>query len=206
MAAAVSFLKAAAEGAGAPKNFETKALKNELAMSMVAAVSASICFVDAAQRLLGGDVFFEAGDCAVGAFVASGERFAIGGEEFGVGEEAAEHGDDSLVKGKDGAKGLGEILLGCAAADGLLQRLEGEEHVGEALFEDRQEEGEAIVEVDVEGGFGAAGLLGDGAGGGAGEAAGADESFGGGDDFGSSAWPAAGGFSLYRLLHAGSPV
>ncbi len=47
--------------------------------------------------------------------------------------------------------------------------------------------------MDVEGGFGAACLLGDGTGGDVGEATGADELFGSGDDLGSAAGAASGG-------------
>ena len=158
--------------------------------------------MDAAKSLFREDVLLQPCDCAVGAFVARAERFAIGSEELGFGEEATQHRDDALMKGKNGAKRAGHILLRRAGADGLLQCLEGEEHVGEALFEDGQEESEAVVEVDVEGCLGAAGLLGDGACGGAGEAACSDQSFGGGDNCWPSAWPASDGSVFFFLPHS----
>ena len=55
------------------------------------------------------------------SFVPCSERFAVDVEEIRVGEEAAEHGDDALVKGKDGAKGSGQILLRRIGTGGLLQ-------------------------------------------------------------------------------------
>ena len=63
--------------------------------------------MDATQLLFRGDVFLQACDCAMGAFVARGEGIAIGGEKLGVGEEAAEHGDDALVKGEVVARKTG---------------------------------------------------------------------------------------------------
>lgn len=105
------------------------------------------------KNLFVGDIALEPSDGAVGAFVAGGEGFAIGGEEPGFGEEAAEHRDDALVKGKDGAEGLCEVLLRGVCADGLLECLQGEEHFGQALLEHGEEQGEAVIEVNVEGRF-----------------------------------------------------
>jgi hypothetical protein len=153
IAAATSFLKTAAEGLGPPKNCETKALKKELAMSMVAAISASTPLSMRPSACSAAMYLCSRAIAPWGPFVASGERFAIGGEELGVGEEAAEHGDDALVKGEGGAEGLCQILMGRESTDGLLESFEGDEHIGEALFEDREEQGEAVVEVDVEGRF-----------------------------------------------------
>ncbi len=134
-------------------------------------------------------------------FAASRQGFAIGGEELGLGEEAAEHGDDSLMKSKDCAEGLREILLGSKGTHGLFECFERHKHIGKALFEDRKKQFETVVEVDVERSFRAASLFGDGAGGDAGEAAGADQSLGGGNDFMPSAWSASGGPYFFLLLH-----
>ena len=85
-------------------------------------------------------------------------------------------------------------------AGGALELTERDDEVGEIFFKDGEKEFEAALEVDVDGGLGAAGLRGDGAGGDSGEALGAEMLFGCGEYLRAAAGTAACGLIGYGLF------
>src|SRR5260370_19177419 len=127
------------------------------------------------------------------SFAAFGERSSVGSQKLWIGKQGADHRGHALVECGDGAEGLLQVLLRGGPSGCLLQDVQGNQHLRQALFEDSQQELKAALEVDVERRFRAAYFGGNGAGGYAPEALGADELLGGGDDLRPAAGPASAG-------------